>query len=261
MKIIHISDPHFSTPGQPVYGLDPRQRMDYCISDLNAQHSDADLCVITGDLAHNGDRKSYEHLAECLGQLNIPVKMMLGNRDNRATFLETFPDEPTDRFGFVQEARIMPDGYLLFLDTNEPNSEYGTYCSQRREWLASQLARAGDSPVYLFMHHPPFKTRIDALDTIGLDDDLEFGEAVAGYRTIRHLFLGHTHRPMAGSWRDIAYSSIKGLNHQLNLDLRSGNAATGNHEPPNYAVAYIDPDSVVIHFHDYLDDSERFPLG
>jgi len=261
VKIIHISDPHFSTPGKPVCGLDPRQRMDYCISDINAHHSDADLCVITGDLTDNGERKAYEHLAECLTKLNVPVKMMLGNHDSRATFLETFPDEPTDRFGFVQESRVMPDGYLLFLDTNEPNMASGHYCSRRREWLSNKLAQAGDAPVYLFMHHPPFPTHIQGLDDIGLADSPEFGETVAGYRTIRHLFLGHLHRPMAGSWRDIPYTCVKAVNHQSALDFRPGQELMGSHEPPHYAVAFIDPDSVVVHFHDYLDDSDRFPLG
>lgn len=261
MKLIHITDPHFSVPGRPVYGLDPRQRLEYCISDINARHPDADLCVITGDLTHTGERKAYEHLAQCLKQLKVPVKLMLGNHDNRATFLETFPDEITDRFGFVQEARVTPDGYFLFLDTHEPNTDAGNYCAHRREWLTYKLAEAGDAPVYLFMHHPPFRTHLAPMDQIGLRNAQEFSEVVAGYRTIRHLFLGHMHRPMAGSWLGFPFSCIRGLNHQVALDFRATDVVPGSHEPPQYAVAFIDPDSVVAHFNDYLDDSERFNLG
>ena len=55
MKLLHITDPHLVTPGELLYGTDPYDRLSACIDDALANHSDAALCVITGDLAHRGE--------------------------------------------------------------------------------------------------------------------------------------------------------------------------------------------------------------
>ena len=45
---------------------------------------------------------------------------------------------------------------MLCLDTNEPGKPWGTFCAKRGAWLKATLASAGDRPVIVFMHHPPF---------------------------------------------------------------------------------------------------------
>ena len=59
MKLIHITDPHLVGPGEILHGLDPYDLLKKCIIDINIYHSDAELCVITGDLAHLGQTKAY----------------------------------------------------------------------------------------------------------------------------------------------------------------------------------------------------------
>jgi len=50
MKIIHISDIHFTIPGELMGGLNPHQRLIQALADVNENHSDALRIVITGDL-------------------------------------------------------------------------------------------------------------------------------------------------------------------------------------------------------------------
>ncbi|MCS5589753.1 MAG: metallophosphoesterase, partial [Candidatus Thioglobus sp.] len=76
--------------GTDLYGLDPCKRLETCIESINEYHSDADLCIITGDLTDQGDREAYRDLRGILKQLSIPYHLLVGNHDHRQIFSEIF---------------------------------------------------------------------------------------------------------------------------------------------------------------------------
>ena len=261
MKLIHVTDPHLVTPGEPLYGTDPYHRLEQCIDDVLTHHADAAFCVITGDLAHLGQLAAYHGLARQLERLSMPTFPLLGNHDRRAPFHEAFPKSIRDENGFVQAVVRRPEGDFILLDTLDEGVDGGKYCDARAAWLTARLEEAGDRPVFLFMHHPPFPIHIPCLDPISLAEPERFARIVAGRRNIRHLFYGHVHRPVCGSWRGIPVSTMRGLNHQVPFDLKTVKPVPKSHEPPAYAVVFIDPDQVTVHSHDYLDRRTLVRVG
>jgi Icc protein len=253
MKLLQITDTHLVAPGEQLYGLDPYARMEACVADIRANHADAEFCVITGDLAHRGERAAYEGMLRLLERLPMPWYPLLGNHDLRAPYDAVFKASPRDENGFVQAVIRNAKGHFIFLDTLSEGENGGRYCSARQAWLASRLEEARDQPVYLFMHHPPFGIGIPCLDRIALQDPEDFAALLQGYGNIRHLFYGHVHRPVCGSWRGIPCSTMRGLNHQVPFDLRTVSPVPKSHEPPAYAVVFIEDDQVIVHFHDFLD--------
>jgi len=111
------------------------------------------------------------------------------------------------------------------------------------------------------MHHPPFDVNIPSLDDIGLLDKQPFAAAVAGFANIRHLFFGHAHRPIAGSWRGIPFTTMRGTNHGVEFDLETRGHVPKNHEPAAYAVVWLEADRVLVHFHDYMEKTRLVPDG
>ena len=264
MKLIHITDTHLVKPGERLYGLDPQARLEACVADINRHHADADLCVITGDLTHWGEPEAYALLRDCLAPLAVPLHLVIGNHDDRDAFLDAFPETPTDDDGFVQSARDTAVGRFLFLDTVQPGTHAGHYCKARLAWLDAQLAdaRRDEQPAYLFMHHPPFAVHLRPLDAVGLLDAEPLRALVKPHAAnIRHLFFGHVHRPISGSWCGIPFTTLRGTNHQCWLDFTATDMIPGSHEPPAYAIALMDGEATVVHFHDYLDASEKYHLG
>ena len=134
MKIIQISDIHLVERGHRLHGLDPIQRFETCIADINAKNADADLCVVTGDLTHNGTIGVYEDLRDCLGALSIPYHLMIGNHDNRANFRKVFPDIPCDENGFVQSVIRLNKGKIG--DLIAANVENGSNLNSKRRGSA-----------------------------------------------------------------------------------------------------------------------------
>lgn len=250
MKFIHLTDPHLVTPGEQLKGLDPVARLEPAFADIARFHADAECCVITGDLADIGESSAYAWLAGRLARFELPCHLILGNHDNRETFLSQFTNTPTDTNGFVQSVVDTSAGKFVLLDTVEPGTHGGVLDPERQTWLRETLDRIGDEPVYLFMHHPPFNLHLPCIDHIGLAEQQAVAEIVAGRANIRHLFFGHAHRPISGNWRGISFSTLRGGNHQVGLQFEREQIDYVD-EPPEYAVVFIDDDQIVIHNHSY----------
>jgi 3',5'-cyclic-AMP phosphodiesterase len=263
MKLIHITDTHLVQPGQLLYGLDPAARLGAAIADINRHQGDADLVVVTGDLTHWGEAEAYDLFRQVMDRLTIPWRVLVGNHDRRANCLRALDNAPRDPNGFVQGFLDTPQGRLVFLDTLDETSHAGQLCARRLAWLEATLSSAAlGLPFFIFMHHPPFEVGVHDMDRIALAERAPFHAVMSPYMArIRHLFFGHVHRPISGSWHGVPFSTLRGTNHQVWFDLSPDSAHLASHEPPAYAVVLIRPDTVIVHTHDFLDASPRFPFS
>jgi 3',5'-cyclic AMP phosphodiesterase CpdA len=251
LKFIHVTDFHLAKPGEKLWGLDPAARLEACLADIEAYHSDAEFIAITGDLTDLGEVEAYRWLSERLAALPIPSHLMIGNHDDRTVFHSVF-GEIKDRHGFAQ-TRLEKDGAVfLFLDTLKGGtSSAGLYCGARHDWLAGELAAAKGKPVYLFMHHPPFRIVHPLMDRIMLEEPEKFEATISGH-DIRHIFFGHAHRTISGTWHSIGYSALPGINHQLPLVAKSVPTVYST-EPAMYSVVYLEDGHVIVHSDAFLD--------
>jgi len=262
---IHLTDTHILPAGETNYGLDPAERLRMAVESIAERHgpqseAPAEFVIITGDLTHHGQPDAYAELRKILGGLPMPFHLMLGNHDERDNFRAAFPEAPVDENGFVQQAIETDAGLFILLDTKTPGTHAGALCEQRLGWLAARLTE-GQGPVFLFLHHPPMPVGITRMDRIPMIHGAELAAVLAPHKArIRHMFHGHLHRPLAGSWMGIPFSSIRGTAHQVALDLSERDDVPGSHEPPAYALVRVTDDSVIIHAHDFLDQTGNFDL-
>lgn len=248
MKLLHVSDLHLTIPGILIKDRDPH---DYCrqmIRDINRHHSDADLVVISGDLTHDGDVEAYQALKILLEGLIPPYRLMMGNHDDRSTFSAQFPDYRMPQ-GFVQSADIINDAQIICLDSLDEGHVAGKLCEQRLAWLAENLDRSKE--LYLFVHHPPFKIGVPALDEVRLLNHEALYALLGTHPRVRHIFAGHVHRPFSGVCNGIFSSTVKSTCVQSALTFHGGFAT--NNEQPAYAIYLSDKDNALLHFHDFIN--------
>ncbi|CAM5476387.1 3',5'-cyclic adenosine monophosphate phosphodiesterase CpdA [Mycolicibacterium aubagnense] len=225
MKIIHLTDTHLMPSGAIVYGVDPERQLRLAVADIVARHADADLLVITGDLCNFGDPEAYALLREILAAVPFEVRLLLGNHDARAAFIEAFPEHPRSDDGCVQSWLDTDHGRLLFLDSHEPGLIGGRYDEMRLAWLQGALNSAGNKPVTVFIHHPPFDCGIAHFEHIGLHDGGALMERLAAHAPgVRHIIFGHIHVPMTGTTATgISYSSGQSCSHRFITDIGTPN--------------------------------------
>ena len=129
MRFIHLTDFHLRDPASSDTAADYAGFVADCLSELADDHSDIDLCVITGDLTDAGEPGAYQWLAAELARLPFPTRLLIGNHDNRANFLAEFGGQGHADGGFVQSEYDADDTRFLFLDTVKPGSDAGTLCT------------------------------------------------------------------------------------------------------------------------------------
>ncbi len=259
MKFIHFTDPHLVAPGDELHGFDPLQRLQECLTHIASNHSDAEFCVITGDLADQGQPEAYQALHDELAMFPLKTHLLLGNHDQRENFLAAFPNKTRDENGFVQSSLRHEAGDFLFLDTLDQGQSTGLYCGHRQAWLSNCLSKAEERDVYLFMHHPPFAIGMPQLDSIALAHEEDFANVVGQHNQVKHLFFGHVHRPVTGSWRGIPFSTLFGTNHQVGLFFESVDVVPYSLEPPAYNIVLLEPDRTIIHTCYYQDNTAWCP--
>ena len=258
MKILWFTDLHLPAPGATLWGLDAYGRVESCLEDIETHHPDADLCVITGDLADAGHVGAYQWLAGRLAAFPIETVLLIGNHDNRAAMRAHLPGLFDDGQGFVQAVRDTAMGRLVFLDTFKDGTSAGQFCEARQAWLRARLDEAGDDPVWIFMHHPPFDVGIPYMDRIKLDEHAAFAGIIRG-RNVRHLFFGHIHRACQVVWQGLPCAALPGTNHQVPLS-REGLGSRYSVEPPMYGVILIAEDQTIVHMEAWADRAQA-PTG
>lgn len=244
MKLIHLTDLHLRADRAAIGGRDPGASLAAAVAAINRDHADARLVVVSGDLSDDGSPASYIRLRDLLARLAPPVRLMLGNHDDRAAFLAAFPDAPQSG-GFVQFHEDTAAGRIVCLDTLDAGEVGGRLCSDRLAWLDHVLATAA-GPALVFMHHPPTDIGMPPLDACKLADPDGFAAVLARHGNVRHIFAGHVHRAVSGVWRGIGFSTGRGTNHQTAALFGATDFALGN-ERPACNVVLIGGADIVVH--------------
>lgn len=250
MKFIVLSDLHLIAGNGLLHGNAPSERLDLCLDDIQSWHADAAFCVISGDLADAGEPEAYAYLKARLARFPLPVFLMIGNHDDPRAFRAVFPESPRD---FVQHSHEADGQIFLFLDTvmDREDAHEGVLCDDRLAWLTSRLAQAGDKPVHIFMHHPPFDIGIAYVDNIKLQNGAEFARVLTSAANIRQVYFGHVHRMTSVHWNGIPFVSVPSLNHQVPLVPESVSGEYSN-EPPAYAVVRTEGTQTTVQFDAFL---------
>lgn len=255
-KIIWMSDPHFQTEGS-IYGVDPRIRLEMAIDHVNACHADADFVIMSGDLVGDEIDEDYAGLAGYLAKSTLPVHAMIGNNDDRTGFRARLPLPENAMPEFIQYAIDTDEGTMLCLDTHKTGSHAGEFCDTRQAWLDERLRNSGDKPVYIFMHHPPFSLGLPRQDEIMLENGDRFLDLIGRHSNVKHLFMGHVHRPTCGTIRGIPFATIGALSFQVpaprpDWDWDSFKAPT---EAPHYAVLELSNGNVTLQYTQFCNVS------
>lgn len=263
MTFIILTDTHFVPAGRTLYGIDPALRLSAALAVIARDHPDVAFIMITGDLAHWGQREAYEQFRDVIARAHVPVHLMMGNHDRRAPFRSVFPDADEDAHGFVQAVRVTASFTMITLDTLDEDgpTHAGLLCPSRLAFLQDALKSApSDRPLLLFQHHPPFDTGLPHMDRIKLRNGAEELALLTHIRKPDYMFMGHIHRPISGVWHGIPFHIQRALAHQVGFDLTTPERVPGSLEAPDYTLVEMRDRQIVIHQRSFLYDGPTFWL-
>lgn len=253
LKIVVLSDLHIVREGETSHGLDTAERLRLGVAAINARHSDADFCVLAGDLADLGEAEAYARLKTILAELTVPCHITLGNHDNRPVFLEVFGSDYAAETGCVDKV-IDAKGYrVILLDSSEPGTHKGVLTDAQYDWLADQLDEAQHKPVIVILHHHanPLHTLVDR---IILRDGARLANALSEHPDVRQVIAGHVHYNTTALWRGIPFTTMAGNHYNVTIPM-DGSPVAELDGPAQIAVILADADQTLVHFDNFIDAS------
>jgi 3',5'-cyclic-AMP phosphodiesterase len=195
--LIQIGDLHV---GATWTDVDPLRRLTEAIDSVLAMDVHLDAVLVLGDLAEHGTDREYELAAAQLRRLPAPVYVAMGNHDDRAGLRRCFGlgtplDAPVHYVADLGYVR------LIVLDSTIPGADTGELDEHQLAWLSTQLARAGDAPTVLAIHHPPMLTGAPELDNVALSDDSRWrlARVIEAHPQIQQILAAHLHRPLVAA--------------------------------------------------------------
>ena len=247
--VAQITDMHIRPSGKKAYGVvDTEAMLRAAVSSLLAESRLPNLVIASGDLTDCGLVEEYELLRDILQPLPMPVYLIPGNHDQRENLRLVFggngylPMNGEFLHYTVEDQPLR----LIALDTVVPGKGHGEMDAARLSWLEARLGEQPDRPTFIFMHHPPFPTGLQHMDSINCRNSLAMAELVRRYPNIERVACGHHHRSIQIRWAGTIGSVAPSVAHQVLLDLQPHEDALFKMEPPGYHLHLWQPESGVI---------------
>ena len=237
--LAQLSDLHIREPGRLAYRrLDTAPYLRAAVASILRLPQRPDAVLITGDLTDFGRPQEYRHLADLLKPLPMPVYLMPGNHDDRSGLRRGFPAHPYLGNGeFVQFSVAIGEIRLIALDTTVPGRPHGALCRERLSWLETELDAHVDEPIILAMHHPPFRSLMEAMDRQGLlEGAAQLERIVERHPNVERIICGHLHRAIDVRFGGSIASTAPAPAHQLQFDMAVEAPAEWTLEPPGFKV-------------------------
>ncbi len=201
--------------------------------------------LLTGDIADNGVRECYEEASELLEAIDVPVHVLAGNHDDRATMREVL-GAPGDGDAPLQYAVQAGPVRVIVCDTLIPGHVEGQLDVA---WVAERLAEAPTTPTLIAMHHPPVQIGFDSMDAYGMPSATRgaLEDLLAVHPQVLKIVTGHVHRTASAQLGRVPVVSAPSVNFQLRLDLEGDSLEVAAEEPPGFLIHVLVDGQLVSH--------------
>lgn len=198
-RVLQLTDLHlFAEPDGRLREVPTRASLVDVLELVRSDYPVFDRLVLTGDLADDERKETYEIVREMLGEWIPHVLLIPGNHDNRAAIREVFFDRVPAGDGPITFDERLGAWRLIGLDSHVPGEIPGRIDAGQLDWLRERLAEDAERPTAVFVHHPPVSINSAWLDRIGLENPAPLMELIEGSPQVRLVVCGHVHMEHAG---------------------------------------------------------------
>jgi 3',5'-cyclic-AMP phosphodiesterase len=190
--LAQISDPHLGEKAK--HGLKSKACLRAVVAALGRVPDPIGAVLVTGDVSEHGSKKEYALAKELIGELGVPIYVLPGNHDDRATMRASF-GIPGEGDAVIDYAVDLGPLRLVVIDSMIPGEDRGGFDPGQLERLDGELA-ASPKPAIVAMHHPPLVTTMPDWDNVIMApaEREALAAVIARHPQVKAIVGGHLHR-------------------------------------------------------------------
>lgn len=255
VHFVHLSDLHLSSAGtsDPHLLTDTAATLRDVVAAIGQLSPAPAFVVVAGDLTNHGDVESYRLARELLDGLAVPVVLALGNHDSRAAFRAGMLDDEGGEAPYCHDG-VVGGVHVVVLDSSVAGRVGGAISTQQFTFLEAALARHGDLPRLVVVHHPPALDDDPEMlwESLNVADTLRLAKALEGHR-VDGILCGHTHFDRVIHWHGMPVVVGTGLHNGVDIAHAGGLRMV---EAAGFAVCALRPSGLSAAFV-HLERSRR----
>jgi 3',5'-cyclic-AMP phosphodiesterase len=204
LRLIQLSDIHsFGKSDKTLLGVNPDQSFQALLDLIKNDITKNELIILSGDLAQDPSKETYERIAAQVSELNTPVYFVPGNHDDPAIIATVFP---CGRIS-TQRTMVFDQWQIILLNSHKSGEVEGYLAQDQFDFLHESLEAYPEHYAMIVVHHHPIAVGCRWIDNSGLFNADKLWEFLKGYPQVRMILFGHIHQEHAGKKNGINYYS------------------------------------------------------
>lgn len=201
-RILQLTDCHLGEASDfTLAGIDTGRSLREVLAQVRADQPVADMVMVTGDIAAEGNLPAYERFTLEMERLGLPYAWLPGNHDNFQVMQEGMQSAPYWPLLDIGRWR------LISLNTAVPGRPQGRLEQEELRFLETALKREPERPAAIFMHHPPCPVGCAWLDRQRVTNSDELEGIIRAAGNVRLICTGHVHQAVTTEFAGAALLS------------------------------------------------------
>ncbi|MCB1738269.1 MAG: metallophosphoesterase [Gammaproteobacteria bacterium] len=233
-RVVQITDTHlFSDPVRALKGIVTDASLRAVLIAARDDLAEADLLLLTGDLAHDETEPTYQRLSSMLPEF-VPagclIRAIPGNHDDPALLAQHFG---------TSSSVVLGDWLCIALDSHRDGIVEGVLSDAELRRLDTELTESHTRHALIAVHHHPVDVGSLWMDGIGLSNHEALFAVLKRHDTVRAIINGHIHQEFQGGRDGITVYGTPSTNVQFRA--RSDQPGYADLEP-GYRRLALHPD-------------------
>ncbi len=198
-QILQLSDFHIlENPTDELRGVTTAACLAEVWELVRSSYGNADLLVMTGDIAAHGEEGAYRQVQELFADALSRCRLLPGNHDDSGTMQRFFGELIAANNTAITFSQELDGWRLIGLDSHVAGEVHGEITAEQLDWLGRELNNSAQQPTLLFLHHPPISVASEWLDRIMLRNPQQISDVLDSAPQVRAIFCGHVHHEFHG---------------------------------------------------------------
>ena len=193
LSILQITDLHIMPSIDDTFqGISTEYYFNAIVDLAYTENDHFDLILVTGDLAQDPCKASYQRILQRLEATNTTSIFLPGNHDDYQLMQQVFS---TDKMSCRKKV-IFKNWQLICLNSQIPDSPSGRLSKQELFFLEDCLIEKPNLFTLIAVHHHCLPTGMAWMDNMIIENNKEFLMKIKQYPQIKAVTCGHIHQEL-----------------------------------------------------------------